>query len=159
MKKINDLIYRFAMTVCKRRCIVSFLISIIVFWLYFNQFLKDIKDILPNVITFASILLAVLSINFSLFPTIIDSERYEKIKKDFSESILELNNLVKNSVLLSIAVVLYSFLLIALNLQVNIWVKGFLCFLGSYLFILMTITSLGSFLLIFYLYSNTSLDN
>lgn len=146
------------MTICKRRLIISFILAIIVSYLYFNEYLNNIKEVLSNLILFSASLLILVHIHFYLFKDIIKSKLYQKIKKNFSKAILELNNLVESSITLNISLIIFCFLGITLHFQINFILKILLCFLGSYIFFLMMITNISVFLIILYLYG-ISRDN
>lgn len=131
---------------CEYRLLVSIFVSLLTFFFYEHGLIINIREVLPHVLTFSTILIAVISLVFSVVLSIRDGNLYKFIKKQFSESIKELYGLLKSSILYCIGVVLVSLIILTTNMQNILLAKMVLCMLGSWLFSMMILTSIGAFM-------------
>jgi predicted ABC-type exoprotein transport system permease subunit len=152
--KIQSFFTQIPGQILEHRVITSLIFSIGVTYFYAIGLIKNIKTTLPQIISFASIMLAVLSLVFSIIISIKDGKMYQILKEYLGDAIQELHKILKECIVFSILVVLYSLTLLSIEISPT-FLKWMAAGIGLFLFGMMVCLCLSSFLISITLLKNS----
>ena len=137
-KKVSSklaIISKFPKIIIEHRVITSAVFAAVSATLYSFNIVVGVKNTLSQVITFASIMAAIVGAVISIIVSVKDGALYKKLKDKFSESIHELHKVLKESVAFCVVVVLYSLFILSVDFGIGINpFKIFIALIGFYMF-------------------------
>lgn len=137
--KIVDVIFHY-------RKITSCILSIVVTVLYIIGIIHSVKDVLPHIITFSTIMLTVVGLVFTIIVSIREEKVFKILGIDFATAKDELYHILKLSIVLCVAVVIESIGILILSINNDIF-KYILCLGCSFTFFMMLCTTASAFLI------------
>lgn len=146
LSNIQDFFASNILRILEHRVLLSFVFSGGVTFLYTKGYIVNIRDTLSQVISFSSIMLAVVSLVFTIIISVKDGNLYQTLKELFDNAIEELHKILKESILFSILVVFYSLSILSININ-SFVTKCIIGSIGLFLFGMMTCLCLSVFLI------------
>lgn len=146
IKKIHEKLEYIMETIFRHSVSTSVVFSVFISILYFFNILKDIKNVLPHIITLSTVMLTVMGLVYTVIISIRDGKIYKLLKERLSKATDELYHLLKQSILLCVVVVLIAIAIMVTNVS-NIYAKYCICMLASYMFSKMLCSSTSAFLI------------
>lgn len=128
---------------------ISLLAAISIASLYYFDLVDIKKSVLSDVITFLSIMIAVIGMVLSVTVAIREGKTYKEILELDKSIIINYYKTIKESVLYSIAVIVLCLLILIFHFETSLFVKIMITTIGVFLFCMSVISSITAFLVSF----------
>lgn len=135
--------------ILKHKYTISIFASMCIAILYFFDLVNIEKSVLSDVITFLSIMIAVIGMVLSVTVAIREGKTYIEILEWHKTIIYSFYKTIKESVLYSIAVILLCLLILILHIETSFPVRIAITAFGVFLFCMSVISSITAFLVAF----------
>ena len=152
---IRAIFYDQILKIVRYRTWLGIVFSAFITFFYCRGIIVSPMTVIPEVATFASVLLAIIGLGFSVLTTIQDSKLYLDLKSKFPEMLKELAALLESGVLWSIAVVLICLGMQVIDFGEEMVGRYTTAFVAIYFFWMMCTTTIGSFLITFQLFKGS----
>lgn len=146
-EKIEN-IYENPASMFYRRKTISILFSLIITFLYYLGIINNVKSVLDSIVTFASIVLAVIAMVLTIITAVRDGKAYKKLQESNKKLLKEFYVYVRHGVLYGITTIL-----IAIGVKIfvinSMIAKISFSLVGSFLFSMMICNTLIAFIVSF----------